>query len=115
MCENETMTIFKKLNECQSIYLNSVVFYCKNKNRDGMFWKIFLNGDLLQTISKFYLIDRKQVGFFKFILEAYDGIAVVETIDSTAAKIKLHIAPGCEPDVENVLNELRKEMLIDPL
>ena len=68
---------------------------------------------MLQTISKFYLIDRKRVGFIKFILEAYDGIAVVETIDPIAAKIELHIAPGCESDVENVLRELRKEMLIE--
>ena len=73
----------------------------------------FLYGDLLQTISKFYLIDRKRVGFIKFILEAYDGIAVVETIDPMAAKIELHIAPGCESDVENVLRELRKVMLIE--
>jgi hypothetical protein len=68
----------------------------------------------LQTISKSYLIDRKLVGFIKFILEAYDGIAVVETIDPGAAEIKLHIATGCESVVENVLCELRKEMLIEP-
>ena len=69
---------------------------------------------MLKTISKFYLIDRKSVGFIKFILEAYDGIAVVETIDPGAAKIKLHIAPGCESDVENVLHELRRDILIEP-
>jgi len=55
------------------------------------------------------------VGFFKFILEAYDGIGVVETIDPLTAIIKLHIAPGCESDVEGVLIELQKEILIEPI
>lgn len=67
----------------------------------------------MNTISKSYLIDRKSVCFIKFIFEAYDGIAVVETIEPATAKIVLHIAPGCESDVENVLDELRKQILIE--
>jgi hypothetical protein len=55
------------------------------------------------------------VGFVKFIFEAYDGIAVVETIVPQTAIIKLHIAPGCESDVEGVLRELKKEILIEPV
>ena len=51
----------------------------------------------------------------EFIFEAYDGIAVVETIDRMASIVKLHIAPGCEPDVDNVLNELKKEIRIEPV
>jgi len=69
----------------------------------------------LKTISRLYSIDRKFVGFFKFIMEGYDGIAVVETIDPQAAIIKLHIAPGCESDVDGVLAELQKEILIEPV
>jgi hypothetical protein len=79
------------------------------------FKKIWISGDSLKTISRLYSIDRKFVGFFKFILEAYDGIAVVETIDPQTAIIKLHIAPGCESDVEGVLIELKKEILIEPV
>ncbi len=69
----------------------------------------------MKTISKFYSIEKKSVGFVKFIFEAYDGIAVVETIDRQASIIKLHIAPGCEADVDDVLNELKKEILIEPV
>lgn len=68
----------------------------------------------LKTIGKLYSIERKSVGFVKFIFEAYDGIAVVETIDRHASIIKLHIAPGCEKDVDDVLIELKKEILIEP-
>ena len=69
----------------------------------------------MKTIGKLYSIERKSVGFVKFIFEAYDGIAVVETIDRHASIIKLHIAPGCEADVDNVLIELKKEILIEPV
>ena len=68
----------------------------------------------MKTIGKLYSIERKSVGFVKFIFEAYDGIAVVETIDRHASVIKLHIAPGCEKDVDDVLIELKKEILIEP-
>jgi len=67
----------------------------------------------LKTIGKCYSIEKKSVGYVKFIFEAYDGIAVVETIDRFASIIKLHIAPGCENDVDDVLKELKKEILIE--
>ncbi len=69
----------------------------------------------MKTIGKLYSIEKKSVGFVKFIFEAYDGIAVVETIDRQASIIKLHIAPGCEGDVDDVINELKKEILIEPV
>jgi hypothetical protein len=74
-----------------------------------------IGGVPLKTIGKLYSIEKKSVGFVKFIFEAYDGIAVVETIDRHASIIKLHIAPGCEADVDNVLIELKKEILIEPV
>ncbi|MDA8405029.1 MAG: DUF4911 domain-containing protein [Desulfobacteraceae bacterium] len=69
----------------------------------------------MKTINRLYSIDRKFVGFVKFIFEAYDGIAVVETIHPQTAIIKLHIAPGCECDVDGVLIELKKEIRIEPV
>ena len=57
-------------------------------------------------------IDRKSVGFIKFIFEAYDGLACITTIDPFAAKIVFNIAPGCEPEVEILLDDLKRYMLI---
>lgn len=51
----------------------------------------------------------------KFIFEAYDGIAVVETIDQRQSLVKLHVAPGCEAVAEDVLFELKKEIFIEPV
>ncbi len=60
-------------------------------------------------------MDRSAVYFIKFIFEAYDGIAVLETIDPHETVIALHIAPGCEADVEFVLSDLRKSFPIQPM
>ena len=72
-------------------------------------------GYVLNTTSKLYIIDKKSVGFVKFIFEAYDGIAVVETIDRSRSMIKLHVAPGCEADVDDLIRALKKDIVIEPV
>jgi hypothetical protein len=59
-------------------------------------------------------VDRRQIAFFRFIFEAYDGIAVVETVDARKGIIVLHIPPGCEVDVDFVLQDLKKQFRIEP-
>lgn len=65
------------------------------------------------TTRQLFRVDRKAVCYIKFIFEAYDGIAQVETIDPYGACIALHIAPGCEAEVDALLHDLRKEYLIE--
>ena len=68
---------------------------------------------ILETLKKFLRIDRREIFFFKFILEAYDGIATLTTIDAHQGIVLLRIAPGCEGDVEAVLQDLKKDIMID--
>lgn len=60
-------------------------------------------------------MDRREIGFLRFIFEAYDGIAVVTTEDPAAGRISLHVAPGCEAEVDTVLTELARDILIEPV
>jgi hypothetical protein len=69
---------------------------------------------VLETIKKYYRVDRKEIAFLRFIFEAYDGIAVMRTIDPQQGIIVLHIPPGCEDDVEFVLNDLKNHIMIEP-
>lgn len=69
----------------------------------------------LETIKKYYRIDRSEIGFIKFIVEAYDGLAVLTTVDPEAGIVILYIAPGCEADVETILQELKKDIMIETL
>jgi len=67
----------------------------------------------LETIKKFLRVDRTEICFLKFILEAYDGIATLTTIDAHLGIVMLRVAPGCEGDVEAVLQGLKKDMIIE--
>ncbi|MBW1840197.1 MAG: DUF4911 domain-containing protein [Deltaproteobacteria bacterium] len=67
----------------------------------------------LKSEIKYYRLDRKEIYFLKFILEAYDGIATFKTLDPEAGVVKLFIAPGCEETVEAVMQDLKKEIMIE--
>jgi hypothetical protein len=66
----------------------------------------------LETIKRCYRVDRREIAFIKFIFEAYDGIAGIRTTDPAKGVIELHIAPGCEEQVDRILRDLEKEILI---
>ena len=66
----------------------------------------------MKTIERYYRVDRRKIAFIKFIFEAYDGIAGIRTTDPAKGIIKLHIAPGCQDQVEQVLRDLKKKILI---
>ena len=68
---------------------------------------------ILETIKKILRIDRREICFLKFILEAYDGIATLTTIDSYQGIVLLRIAPGCEDEVDTILQDLKKDIIID--
>jgi len=67
----------------------------------------------LKTIKKILRVDRREICYLKFILEAYDGIATLTTIDAHQGIVMLRIAPGCEGDVETVLQDLKKDIIIN--
>ncbi len=69
----------------------------------------------METIQKHYRIDRKDISFLRFVIEAYDGIAVLTTVDREAGVVRFTISPGCEAVVEMVLQDLKKEMMIEEL
>jgi hypothetical protein len=68
----------------------------------------------VETAKRGYRVDRREIAYLKFILEAYDGLAVVSTLDSEAGLLVLHIAPGCESDVEMIMQDLRRDIMLEP-
>jgi len=69
----------------------------------------------MDTQSRFLRIRRGDIAYFKFIIESYEGMAVVRTKDAHEAIVELMVAPGWEKDVEEVLEGLRKEIPIEPI
>jgi hypothetical protein len=68
----------------------------------------------MDTHSRYFRIRRKDIAYFKFIIESYEGMAVVRTKDPYEAIVELMIAPGWERDVDVVLEGLRQEIPIEP-
>jgi len=69
----------------------------------------------MDTQSKYFRVHRKDIAYLKFIIESYEGMAVVRTQDPHEAIVELMVAPGWEKDLEKVLEDLRKEICIELL
>ena len=69
----------------------------------------------MDTASRYYRLHRKDIAYFKFIIESYEGMAVVRTKDSHEAIVELMVAPGWERDVDEVIEGLQREIQIEPL
>jgi len=67
------------------------------------------------SIIKRYRMNRHDIFFVKFILEAYDGIATMTTIDAHAGIVDLYIGYGCENDVQNLIHDLSSNIRIEPM
>jgi len=69
----------------------------------------------MDTQSRYFRVRRQEIAYFKFIIESYEGMAVVRTKDPHEAIVELMVAPGWERDLEKVLEGLRMEMAIESI
>ena len=69
----------------------------------------------MDTQSRYFRVSRQDIAYFKFIIESYEGMAVVRTKDPDVAIVELMVAPGWERDLEKVLEGLRMEMAIESI
>ena len=68
----------------------------------------------MQSQKRYFRIDKRNIGFFRFILEAYEGIATLTTVDPNAGRILLRVPPGCEREVDTLLAELAGDIYLEP-
>ena len=61
----------------------------------------------MDTIQRYYRVDRREIFFIQSIFEGYDGIATVSTVDPKKGMIRLSIPPGAERDVLDILRDLK--------
>jgi hypothetical protein len=63
----------------------------------------------METIKLSYRVERKDISYLSWIIQSYEGIAVVKTIDPYKAIIELQISPGCEDTIFELLDALKKQ------
>lgn len=69
----------------------------------------------MKTTRRYFRANRSDIALIRFILEAYDGIAVVSTWRPGRGQIVVTVAPGCEPEVEMVLTELKAGIRLEEI
>ncbi len=66
-----------------------------------------------ETVKRYYRVDRREIAFLRFIFEAYDGLATIETINPESGVIVFYIAPGCETDVDTILRDISADIMME--
>ena len=63
-----------------------------------------------RVIEQYYKVQRRDVSYIKFILEGYEGLAVVTTVDRYDSIIKVLIAPDFAEEASGIMNALMDEI-----
>ena len=63
-----------------------------------------------QVIERYYRIQRRDVSYIKFILEGYEGLALVTTVDRYDSIIKVLIAPDFVDEAAGIITALKDEI-----
>ncbi|HJX33757.1 MAG TPA: DUF4911 domain-containing protein [Desulfatiglandales bacterium] len=63
----------------------------------------------METIRLLCQVERKDISYLGWIIQSYDGIAVLKTVDPYKAIIELQISPGCEDVVFELLDALKEQ------
>ena len=71
---------------------------------------------LSMTVS-YYRVDRRDISLLRFILEAYEGVATLTTVDPREGIVKVLAAPGRERLVADLMATLcaSREILMEPI
>jgi hypothetical protein len=66
-----------------------------------------------QSDLLFYRVDPYEIHYLKFILEAYEGLATLTTLDSEQGLIQLTVPPGRKDSLESLLEALGRELVLE--
>lgn len=66
-------------------------------------------------ICRYFKVARRDMVYLKFILEAYEGMNVMSTVDNGAGIIRIAIMPGFEADMDALLAELGRMVTMEPV
>ena len=67
----------------------------------------------MDTTRWYFKIKRRDIAYMKFILESYEGLGVLRTIDPRSGIVEVMVPPGLEEDLEMVLEGLGDEIPIE--
>lgn len=69
----------------------------------------------MNTIQKYLRVNPKDMAYVKFIVESYEGLAVLRTVNPREGIMEWMIPPDLVKEVEELIDSLRKEIAIVPV
>ena len=67
---------------------------------------------MLETCTRYFQINRRDLVYLKFILEAYEGMSTLSTADRERSIVRLNMPVGFRDDVAALINALSTEIEI---
>lgn len=64
-------------------------------------------------IFRYFKVRHRDMVYLKFILEAYEGMNVMSTVDNVAGIIRIAIMEGFETDMDGLLAELGQQVSME--
>jgi hypothetical protein len=65
-----------------------------------------------QTSRHHISVNREEICYLQWIIEGYDGMASMRTINPKTGGIEISIAPGCRKEMLSLINHLKEEEFI---
>jgi len=66
-------------------------------------------------ICRYFKVAHRDMVYLKFILEAYEGMNVMSTVDNKVGIIRIAIMPGFVEDMDALLAELGRKVKMEPV
>ena len=67
---------------------------------------------MLQPLIRYFLLDRRDLVYLTFILEAYEGLATLSTLDKRQTLVSITTFPGSAEALDNLLTAIGKEITL---
>ena len=64
-------------------------------------------------IFRYFKVRHRDMVYLKFILEAYEGMNVMSTVDNVAGIIRIAIMEGFEADMDSLLADLGRQVAME--
>ena len=66
-------------------------------------------------ICRYFRVPHREMVYLKFILEAYEGMNVMSTVDNREGIIRVAIMEGFVDDLDRLLAELGRQVPMEPV
>jgi hypothetical protein len=71
--------------------------------------------EIMETIQMVFRVKPEDMAYLKFIVESYEGLAVIRTVDPQEGVLEWMIPPDLVDEVNALIDSLQKEISILPV